>query len=329
MSILVLSEAELRRCVAIDSEAVAAVGRAFSALHRGDCVMPPILRLDVDDFNGEVDVKSAYVKGFEAFAVKLSSGFFDNPKRGLSTSGGMMALLDSETGHVRAVLLDNGYLTEVRTAAAGAVAAKHLAPESLATVGVIGAGIQARLQIEALGLVREFGTVLVWARDAAKAGAYAEEMSERLGLSVAVADSVEQAVRESDLVVTATPSRTPLVRAEWLSPGQHLTAIGSDAETKNELDPAVLAGCDLYACDSRVQVARLGELHHAIAAGAVADDFAAVELGAIVGDARPGRTSPAQITVCDLTGTGVQDTAIATVAYHKAKAAGLGAVIGE
>jgi len=328
MSILVLSEAELRQCVTMDAEAINAVAEAFSALARGDAVMPPILRVDVHEYNGEVDVKSAYVKGFDAFAVKMSSGFFDNPTLGLSTSGGMMTLLDSKTGHVRAVLLDNGYLTEVRTAAAGAVAARHLARKDIETVGIIGAGEQARLQVAALQEVRKFGRVVVWARDAAKAEEYAGAMTTRLGVPVELAESAKQAVEASELIVTATPAHGPLIQGDWLRPGQHVTAMGSDAEEKNELHPSVLARADLYVCDSRDQCLRLGELHHAVAAGAVPEDMSVIELGEITGGSKPGRASDEQITVCDLTGTGVQDTAIATVAYDKAKAKGMGTEVG-
>lgn len=329
MPITVLTEADLRQCVAVDDDALKAVADGFSALARGDVVMPPILRLDVEDHLGELDVKTAYVRGFDGFAVKMSSGYFDNPKLGLSPSGGMMTLFDARTGHVRAVLLDNGYLTEVRTAAAGAVAARHLAPATIETVGVIGAGIQARMQVEALTLVRAFARVRVWARDPGKARDYADEMAPRLGVKVAPADDREDLVRTSDMVITATPSHAPLVAGDWLHPGLHVTAIGSDSEEKNELEPSVLAAADLYVCDSRAQCLRLGELHHAVEAGVVAADAPVIELGRIIAGDAEGRTNDREITVCDLTGTGVQDTAIATVAYAKAINKGLGLSVGD
>ena len=193
-----------------------------------------------------------------------------------------------------------------------------------ASPGVLGAGVQARLQIQALAMVRPIERVLVWARDGAKADAYADDMTRRLGLDVIPVDSAERLVLESDVVVSATPSRTPLVVADWLQPGLHITAMGADAPGKNELHPAVLERADLVVCDSRAQCARLGELHHALEQGI---EPATVELGEITSGARPGRTGPDQITVCDLTGTGVQDTAIALLAYDKAKAAGLGTTI--
>jgi ornithine cyclodeaminase len=317
----ILTEAELRRAVSLDLEVVDAIAEAFSALATGQVVMPPILHMALPGANGEVDVKTAYVPGLPSFAIKVSPGFFDNPKQGLPSLSGMMMLLSATTGRLEALHLDNGYLTDLRTAAAGAVAARHLARADARVAGVLGAGSQAQVQIEALKLVRPIERVLLWGRDPAKAEAAADRMAERLGLDVLPVASAERLVLEADVVVTATPARTPLVVADWLHPGLHVTAIGSDAADKNELHPDVLQRADLLVCDSRAQCARLGELHHAPAGGA---ELAVTELGEVTSGRRPGRRSDDQITVCDLTGTGVQDTAIALLAYRKAIASGLG-----
>lgn len=327
MATVILTQAELRRCVEIDLEAVNLVAEAFSALARGEAVMPPILRLDIADHHGEVDVKTAYVKGFDSFAIKISPGFFDNPKLGLPSVGGMMVLLSAKTGLVEALLLDKGYLTDVRTAAAGAVAAKHLARETFHTAGVIGAGVQARLQMQALKLVRDYQKLYVWARDRSKVQAYADEMGVKLGVQVVIADNPEAVVRQSDVVVTSTPARSPLIRAEWLHPGLHITAMGSDAEEKNELDPRVLARADRFVCDRRSQSITLGELHHAVESGVLSAEEAVDELGEITSGQKPGREREDQITVCDLTGTGAQDTAIALHAYRLALTRGYGTTL--
>jgi ectoine utilization protein EutC len=317
----ILTEAELRRAVALDLEVVDAIAEAFSALATGQVVMPPILHMALPEANGEVDVKTAYVPGLPSFAIKVSPGFFDNPKQGLPSLSGMMMLLSATTGRLEALHLDNGYLTDLRTAAAGAVAARHLARADARVAGVLGAGSQAQVQIEALKLVRPIERVLLWGRDPAKAEAAADRMAERLALDVLPVASAERLVLEADVVVTATPARTPLVVADWLHPGLHITAMGSDTADKNELHPDVLRRADLLVCDSRPQCARLGELHHALAGSA---ELAVTELGEVTSGRRPGRQSDDQITVCDLTGTGVQDTAIALLAYRKAIAAGLG-----
>ncbi len=322
----ILTEAELRQCVRLDLDSVDIVERAFAALATGGVVMPPILSMAIPERHGEVDVKTAYVPGLDGFAIKVSPGFFDNPKRGLPSLNGLMVLLDAETGIVKAVLLDNGYLTDVRTAAAGAVAARHLAPQHVATAGVIGAGVQAELQIRALRLVRDFDELVVWARDAAKAEAYAARMEEALERPVRVASSAEEVVRTAQVVVTTTPAREPLVRAEWLHPGLHITAMGSDAAEKTELAPQVLVRADRFVCDRRSQSAALGEIRAALAAG-VFDVARADELGELCAGRKPGRRHEDEITVCDLTGTGVQDTAIATHAFGVARARGFGSVV--
>ena len=324
MAIRVLTEAELRQCMSLDLELVDAIADAFTALASGRVVMPPILHMALPDVNGEVDVKTAWLPDLPSFALKVSPGFFDNPKRGLPSLSGLMMLLSAETGRLEALHLDNGWLTDLRTAAAGAVAARHLAPTDARVAGVLGAGTQARFQIEALTLVRPIERVLVWARDAARAEAYADEVADRLGLDVVAVASPERLVLEADVVVTATPARSPLVVADWLHPGLHITAIGADAPDKNELHPEVLARADRLVCDSRAQCARQGELHHALPAH---PGLAVIELGEITAGRMSGRESADEITVADLTGTGVQDTAIALLAYRKAIAAGLGTTI--
>lgn len=323
---IVLPEAELRQLVPLDADAVACVEQAFVALATKPVVMPPILRLDIAAARGEVDVKTAYVPGLDGFAIKISPGFFDNPKRGLPSVNGLMVLLSAETGLVQALLLDNGYLTDIRTAAAGAVAAKHLARPDARVAAVLGAGVQARLQLRALALVRPIAEARIWARQADRAAAAAAELSSKLGFPVTAASSSEQAVAGADIIVTTTPADQPILRAAHLAPGQHVTAMGSDAEHKNELEPAIVVLAAPYVADSLKQTLRLGELHHAVAAGLVTAEAAFPELGAIVAGQVPGRKSADAITVCDLTGTGVQDTAIATLAFRRATKAGAGQI---
>jgi ornithine cyclodeaminase len=319
----ILTEADLRKVVKLDMEAVACVEHAFRALATLPVTMPPIMRLDIPEHRGEVDVKTAYIPGVDGFAIKISPGFFDNPKLGLPSLNGMMVLLSSKTGLVEALLLDNGYLTDVRTAAAGAVAAKHLSREDASVAAVFGAGIQARLQLEALTLVRPIAEARIWARDGAKAEAAAGALREQLGIIVRAVSDPAAAVAGSDIIVTTTPAERPILSAEWLQPGQHVTAMGSDSEHKNEIDPAVLRKA-VYVADSLKQTRRLGELHHAIAAGVASADQSFAELGAVIAGTAPGRTSSSNITLADLTGTGVQDTAIATLARDRANAATAG-----
>jgi ornithine cyclodeaminase len=309
--IRIVTEAELRAGLQLDLALVDRVEQAFFALAGGDVIMPPILSMDLPMANGEVDVKTAYVPGFDGFAIKVSPGFFDNPKLGLPSLNGLMILFSATTGLVQAVYLDNGYLTDLRTAAAGAVAARHLAPEDVTTAGVIGTGVQARLQMQAAHLVRPFSRVLVHGRDPVKAAACAADIARALDVEAEVTTNAETLVRRSQLVVTTTPAREPVIRAGWLHPELHITAMGSDQAGKNELAPAALELADLYVCDRVSQCAISGELEAAHAAGLMGD-VTPPELGEIIRGTVAGRKSPADITICDLTGTGAQDTAIAS-----------------
>ena len=318
--IRIVTEAELRGVVALDLTTVDVIERAFAALASGKVVMPPILSMELAEANGEVDVKTAYIPGFDGFAIKVSPGFFDNPKRGLPSLNGLMILFSAKTGLVEAVFLDNGSLTDIRTAAAGAVAARHLAPAEVTTAGVIGTGVQARLQIEAAHLVRPFQRVLAHGRDCGKAAATAADLAEKLGIEAEVTTDAKALVQRSQLVVTTTPARDPVLMSDWMHPGLHITAMGSDQTGKNEIDPRALAVCDLYVADRLSQCEVSGELEAARSAGIAPKD--SPQLGEIVSGKHPGRQSDDAVTIADLTGTGAQDTAIATHVYAAMGVAG-------
>jgi ornithine cyclodeaminase len=324
--IFVLTEKDLRGCVGLDLAAIDIVEQAFRALAGGKVIMPPILSMDIPDAHGEVDVKTAYIPGFDGFAIKVSPGFFDNPKIGLPSLNGLMILFSAKTGLVDALLLDNGYLTDVRTAAAGAVAARHLAPREVRMAGVLGTGVQARLQIEAAHLVRPFSSVLVWGRDAEKAAVCARDIASATGVDARPINDPAALVRDSQLVITTTPAREPVLKAAWLHPGLHITAMGSDQAGKNEIEPAGIAAATLLVCDRVSQSERVGELRSARAAGHLTG-IIPPELGEVIAGTKPGRRSEEDITICDLTGTGAQDTAIATYALAAARKAGGGTII--
>ena len=309
--IRILHEPELRAHVHLDITIVDVIEAAFATLARGGVQMPPILSMHMPQVKGEVDVKTAYVPGLPGFAVKISPGFFDNPAKGLPSTSGLMVVLSTETGRVQAVLLDNGYLTDIRTAASGGVAARHLAPTDARRAAIFGAGLQARLQLQALRLVRPIREAVIWARDLAKAQALAADLSDD-ALNVRASADPAEAAGFADVIVTTTPATEPILRAEWLRAGQHVTAMGSDQAGKAELEPACLARADLYVADRVSQTRLMGELRGALEAGVLADDTNFPELGQVITGAHPGRTDPEQITIADLTGTGIQDTAIAS-----------------
>ncbi|MBW3604094.1 MAG: cyclodeaminase [Actinobacteria bacterium] len=318
----VLVEPELRDAVGLGDTEFAAVEAVYPLISAGRASMPPIMRIDVPEHRGEIDVKSAYLPGYAGIAIKVSAGFFDNPKRGLPSLGGLMVLLDAETGVPRAALFDNGYLTDLRTALAGAVAAAHLARPEASSVGVLGAGVQARLQLRALALVRPISHARVWARRADRAAALVDELSATVDITLEPAPSPASAAAAADILVTTTPATDPLVDVDMLHPGLHVTAVGSDAEHKQELAARTVAAADRFVCDHLEQSLRLGELRAAADRGFDADR--AVTLGAVIDGNAAGRAGPDDITICDLTGTGAQDTAIASLAVRRCVDAGAG-----
>lgn len=318
--IKIITERELKEIVRIDREIIDVIERAFAILAKGDVIMPPILSLDIPAKHAEVDVKTAYIPGFDGFAIKVSPGFFNNPQIGLPSLNGLMVLFSAETGLVQAMFLDNGYLTDIRTAAAGAVAARHLAPKNVSVAGVIGTGLQARLQLQAAHQVRPFKKALIYGRTEAHAQSCADDVAKALGVEAEVMADAEALVAQSQLVITTTPSREPIIQKDWLHEGLHITAMGSDQVGKNEIAPEALAAADLYVCDRVSQCAELGELASARAKGLMM--ATPPELGAIITGAAQGRQSESDITLCDLTGTGVQDTAIASHVYANLGEAG-------
>lgn len=322
---LLLKEQEIRDSVDM-ALAVDVIEQAFAALGRGQVTQPPPIGLDIPAIDAEVHVKGAHIHGAEHYVFKLVSGFYRNPDIGLPAASGLVLAFDADTGVPAGLLFDNGYLSDLRTGAAGAVAARYLAPREVRRVAVIGAGIQARMQLRGLARVREVPEASIWNRTPERARQCAAEMSEELGIPVRAVDRIADAFAGVNVVITATLAREPLVRAEWIAPGTHITAVGSDGPHKQELDVEVLGRADLVVADRLSQCLELGEIHHAAAAGSVRAD-ACVELGSIVAGNAAGRESDEQITVADLTGVGVQDAAIAGAALQAARAKGFGTTI--
>lgn len=327
MELFALSRNDIAALVDLD-EIIAAVEQAFADFAAGSAVIPPVINLDIAESKGEVHVKSAHIRGYKHYCIKIASGFYENPILGLPSGNGFMALFSARTGELSAVLFDEGYLTDLRTAAAGAVAALCLTHDAPISAGVIGTGVQARLQIESLSKVRTVERLNVWGRDPGRVERYAADMQKILpDTDIRRFATPGEVVRVSDCVVTVTPSREPLVAAKDLHPGLHITAVGSDGPDKQEIDPAVFGSVDRIVVDHLGQCAALGELHHALDAGIVTEQNVHAELGEIVNRNKPGREGRDEITICDLTGVGVQDTAIANWALLKAKHAQCGKTV--
>ena len=314
MSLPSLDEQTLRAAVT-PAAAVSAIRDAFRADGEGRTRVPAVINLPIPGTRGEFHVKTAWVDGVPFIAVKVASGFYDNPALGLPTGSGMMALFDAATGMPTGLLFDNGFLTDIRTGAAGAVAADCLARRHVDTVGVIGSGVQARHQIACLREVRRFTRLAAWSIDSPGLDQFCAEMRAAWGIEAEACASPEEVCRQADILITATPSQKPLVRADWLKPGVHVTAVGADSPGKQELEAACLARADIVVVDRLSQCARFGELSHALSAGLLRETDVRGQLGELVAGSKPGRTRDDEVTICDLTGVGFQDTAIAALAW--------------
>ncbi len=285
---LILKKKDIIQHVNLNKDLIPIIEEAFKSLSNGKTVMPPIMRIDIEKYHGESDIKAAYVEGLDSFAIKIASGFFDNPKLGLPSSNGLMVLLDSETGVIKSVLLDEGYLTDTRTAIAGAIAAKYLSNEDASNLGIIGAGIQARLQLKAILLVRKINKINLWARDKVKVDEFIDSLKD-LKIDINISESCKELASSSDIIITTTPSKKPLLEFDWIKKGTHITAMGSDAEQKNELHPAMIKLCDKYIPDNQPQTTILGELHHAIKENLISPDHKFDDLGSVIIDPSLGR----------------------------------------
>jgi len=292
---------------------------AFVAYSAGRSVVPPVGELLFRDPPGDVHIKYGYLEGERYFVVKIASGFYDNPRLGLPSGDGLMLLFEQRTGEPAALLLDRGYLTDVRTAVAGAVAARHLAPPVVDRIGIVGTGVQARLQLEHLRGVTACREALVWGRSPDHADSFCTDLASS-GFTVQRAADVETLATECRLIVTATPATAPLLRGAWLRPGTHVTAVGADTAAKRELDADVYRRAAVVVADSIEQCRTRGELHHALDDGAFRLERV-VELGDVIAGKAGGRGGPLQITVADLTGVAVQDVAIAAAVLEAAQAA--------
>ncbi len=288
------------------------IERGFDAYSSGQTNVPPVGELRMP--NGDVHIKYGCITGDPYYVIKVASGFHGNPSRGLPPNNGLMLLSSQETGEVVALLHDESFLTDVRTAVAGAIAAKYLAASSVDRIGIAGTGVQARLQLEYLAPVVDCRDVLVWGRDPKRVNDYESEMANR-GFDLQTTADVREIGATCTLIVTTTASTAPLLRARDIRAGTHISAIGSDTPDKQELDAAILARADRVIADSIEQCLLRGEIARAIAAGAI-DASGLLEIGDIIGGRQSGRTSDEQITVFDSTGVAVQDIMIARAVFE-------------
>ena len=318
---LVLTRRDVEALLGWD-ECIAAVEGAFRLHAEGRSLAPGVLGVRAP--RGGFHIKAAGLPlGRLYFAAKTNANFPDNPRRhGLPAIQGVIVLCDADDGRALAVL-DSIEVTIRRTAAATAVAARHLARPESRTVTICGCGTQGRAQLRALARVLPLHRAWAFDADEPAARAYAAEMGAELGLEVTPIASPAEGLATSDVCVTCTPSRDPFLMREQVRPGTFVAAVGADSADKHELDPALMAA-GVVVTDVLEQCASIGDLHHALEAGAMSRDSVHGELAEVVTGRKAGRRSPHEITIFDSTGTALQDVAAAAVVYEKAIAGGIG-----
>ncbi len=297
-------------CEGVDFSSV--IEQGFIAYSKDEVVVPPVGELTFDLPPGDTHIKYGYIKGDDCFVIKIASGFYQNPTIGLPSNSGLMLLFSQQTGMLKSILLDEGYLTDIRTAVAGQIAAKLLAPKNVDAIGVLGTGIQARFQVEYLKQVTDCRELVVWGRTAENVIRYCNDMNQ-LGFHTRAVNDPSELADLCNIIVTTTPSTEALLTADMIRPGTHITAMGADTGHKRELDSALLAKADLLVADSIVQCEERGEIHHALNEGVVSIEHLR-ELGTLLSSptqGNPFQRKETDITVADLTGVAVQDIAIA------------------
>ncbi len=293
---------------------IKSIEEGFIAYSEGRTVIPPVGELLFNDPPGDAHIKYGYIKGDKYYVIKIASGFYENVKHGIPPGDGLMLLFLQRTGQLTGMLLDEGYLTNVRTAAAGAIAAKYMAPGKINRIGVFGTGVQGQMQVQYLTKITPCRHIMIWGQDMDECSQYKEKM-ENLGYSVNPTLDPEEIAENCNLIITATPSTKPLLKSENIRPGTHITAMGSDTPEKNELDPLILGKADLIAGDSLEQCRTRGEIFKAVSTGVISMKQP-VELGNIVSGTIPGRLSDDQTTVADLTGVAIQDIQISVAVFN-------------
>ena len=289
----------------------------FVEYSRGNSVVPPVGELLFDKPPGDVHIKYGYIKSQDNYVVKIASGFSNNEELGLSSSHGVMVMFDKNTGYLKCILHDEGYLTNVRTAIAGAICAKYLAPSQVKGIGIIGNGIQARMQLEYLSDVVDCKDVFVLGRDEDRVRKYSDEM-EKYGYNITSVNNSRELCQNSNLIVTTTNANESLIYKGDVKKGTHITAVGSDTPDKRELDPEILNIANSVIVDSISQCLERGETKKALDKDLISEEKL-IELGEIIDSGEKYRKNEEDITVADLTGVAVQDIMITNAVYNQLK----------
>lgn len=313
---LVISEQEVRGLIDTD-ELIEALEKAHSQYSTHKAVMPVRLVVPLPAIQGRLTSMPAFLTDDKALGMKVVTYFQQNPKLDLPAILATIMLFSADTGKIIAIM-DGSYITAIRTACASAMATKVLARPGSNVVGILGAGVQARAHVEALARVRNIAVFKIFSPSGVSAAKLQKELTGRIDAAIEIASSAERAVRDADLVVTATTAKEPIIKADWLKPGTHINAVGSHRPDLREIDGATLARAKLVVDSREAIMAECGDILLAIEERTIAPDAVYAEIGEVLAGIKPGRTAESEITVYKSVGIAIQDVAAAHLIYHKA-----------
>ena len=314
---------QVKDCIEKNSvtDLIKAIEEGFVMYSQNKVDVPPVGHLSFSNPPGDVHIKYGCIENDDFFVVKIASGFYNNAALNLPTGNGLMLLFSQKTGQLLSILLDEGYLTDLRTAIAGLIAAKYLAPQKIKCIGIVGTGIQARLQLEYLKTFTDCRSVIVWGRNENKLQDYASDMK-LSGFNITGTTDIDFLAANANLIITATASKEPLLFGHHIRPGTHITAIGADAEGKQELDVSIFGKADIIVADSIQQCIHHGDISYAVKEN-ITEKEKIREIGEVISSSSLQRKNDNEITVADLTGVAIQDIQITKFVFEKLKTSDL------
>lgn len=322
---LVLSETQVASLVDID-ELIAALEQAHVQYSTGKAVMPVRLVVPLPQIQGRITSMPGFLSDDRALGMKVVTYFQENPKQNQPAILGSILLFSSETGRLIAVM-DGSYITAIRTACASAMATKALANPETPVLGILGAGVQARSHIQALSRVRKIARIKIYSPSGKSGAAIQKEFEAKTGIKIAVVPSPEEALRDADLVVTASTAKTPIVNAAALKPGVHINAVGSHRPDMREIDGDTVKRAKVVVDSREAIMAECGDILLAIQEKSIDSDHIHGEIGEVLAGSKAGRESAAEMTLYKSVGIAIQDVAAANLVYRKALERGIGTTV--
>jgi len=322
---LVFTEKDVQALLEIE-ELIDILEQAHIQYSTGQAVMPVRLVAPLPDIRGRITSMPAYLKESHALGMKVVTYFQENLRQGLPAILATISLYSTETGKLMA-LMDGTFITAIRTACASAMATRALANAETPLLGILGAGVQARAHIRALCKVRELRKIRVYSPSGKSALKLKEELEPEVGAMIEPVDSAEEAVREADLLVTATTTKEPILQAGWLNPGTHINAIGSHRPDLREIDAQTMKRAKVFVDSREAIMAECGDILLAVKEGAITEDHISAEIGEVLAGKKPGRTHRNEITLYKSVGIAIQDVATAHLVYRKALEKKVGATV--